>query len=155
MTGGRFLALDLGERRIGLAVSDPLGLVGTAAGQIERAGEAEKDLERIGELIRQYQPVEVIVGLPVRTDGRWGEPAVKAQELAGMIRERFGVPVVLWDERFTTKIAEDLLLAAGIRRQDRRRARDSLAAAVILQSYLEHRRGERCHEGRIPTGGGG
>jgi len=138
---GRRLALDVGVRRIGVAVSDPLGVVGSpGAEQVVRTGDEERDLELIGRWISRYEPVEVVVGLPLRTDGRAGEAARLVEAFAAKVQERFAVPVVLWDERFSTVIAENILIEGRVRRRARRQVRDSVAAAVILQSYLEHLR---------------
>lgn len=138
---GRRLALDVGARRIGMAVSDPLGLISSPGTEhIERTGDEDRDLELIGRWIRRYDPVEVVVGLPLRTDGSAGEAARRVMAFAERVRERFAVPVVLWDERFSTVIAENALIESGVRRRTRRQVRDSVAASLILQSYLDHLR---------------
>ncbi|MBI3988069.1 MAG: Holliday junction resolvase RuvX [candidate division NC10 bacterium] len=134
----RVLGVDLGEKTIGLAVSDELGLTAQGLPTITR-GEPEEDLAALGELIRQFQVQEVVVGLPRHLDGRWGEEAEAASTFARMLETRFHTKTVLWDERWTTKAAERFLIEAGVRRKKRRQVVDRVAAVLILQGYLDSR----------------
>lgn len=136
---GRVLAIDPGEARIGVAVSDPLGITAQPIGFVARRGEA-RDLEAIRGLVSQHEAVRVVVGHPLRLSGEAGEAARRAGALADRLREALGgTPVELWDERLTTAQAERALLEGDVRRNRRRRAVDAIAAALILQSWLDAR----------------
>ena len=135
---GRVLALDYGSRRIGVAVSDPLGITAQQLSAIRREGD-RKDIEAIAAVAGEYGVETVVVGLPLLPGGAEGTQAAKVRQFALKVRERLGMPVVPWDERFTTAQAERHLLEAGVRREKRREVRDSLAAALLLQSALDAR----------------
>jgi putative Holliday junction resolvase len=134
----RILALDVGERRIGLAVSDPLGITAQGLGVLIRQ-DRETDLARLLEVAREYQVQEIVVGFPRHLDGRPGEHASAIMELARTLGATLGVPVATWDERLTTVEADRVLLQADLSRRRRRRVVDQVAAVLILQSYLEYR----------------
>lgn len=133
----RYLGVDLGERRIGLAVSDELGLVAQGLPTLKRKG-ARVDLAQLGELIQRLGVEEVIVGYPRNLDGTLGEGAEKASAFARGLERAFSVRATLWDERLTTKAAERFLIETGMRRKRRREVVDQVAAVLILQSYLDH-----------------
>ena len=133
---GRTLALDVGEGTIGLAVSDPLGLTGQPAGEIRRTS-LSRDLAAVVAAVAQHEASVVVVGLPRSLNGTLGPQAQKVQEFAARVREAIPQPVEFWDERFSTAIAQRALIAADVRRAERRRVVDRVAAAVILQSYLD------------------
>lgn len=132
---GRILALDPGTRRIGVAVSDPGGSIATPLEVIE----STEWRRRVPELVAEYRPRLIIVGLPLRLGGGEGPGAEAARRFADEIARLTSVPVELVDERFTTRIAEASLLEGGVRRRDRRRRVDKVAAAVLLQGYLAGR----------------
>ncbi len=132
----RILAVDYGERRIGLAVSDELEMVASPLATLSRHNDADA-VERIAELVRKLQVSKIVVGLPVRTDGKQGEMEKRVRTFAEQLRQRTKVPVVLFDERFTTRIAEQVLLEADLSRRKRKQVRDRLAAVILLQSYLD------------------
>jgi putative Holliday junction resolvase len=134
----RILALDVGEKRIGLAVSDPLGLTAQGLGVLERRGPAA-DLARLVEVAREYRVQEIVVGLPRHMDGRPGKQVPQILELAGALGEALGAKVTPWDERLTTREAERVLIEADLSRRRRRRVVDQLAAVLILQGYLDSR----------------
>lgn len=138
----RVLGLDPGERLVGVAVSDELGLTAQPVGEVRR-GTPEADAGALAELARRYGVAEIVVGLPRRLDGRLGPEAEGVRAWAAEMERRLGLPVRLWDERLTTREAERLLLAADLGRRRRRRVLHRLAAALILQSYLDRRRGGR------------
>jgi len=140
----RRLALDYGDKRIGVAVSDELGWTAQPLEVIRRTN-AEADLARIAELVRQHRAGEVIVGLPVNMDGTVGPRGEICKAFADRLRERLDVPVVLWDERLTTAMAERALIAADVSRQKRRQVVDKMAAAILLQHYLETNKGNGGH----------
>jgi putative Holliday junction resolvase len=132
----RILALDVGSVRIGVAVSDPLGMLASPHGVIERAS-PQKDCERVRQLVEQLMVEEIVVGLPLRTDNKESEMAQKVEEFAQTLRQAVNVPVRLIDERFSTKIADAALRSAGQSGRKRRENVDAAAAAVILQGYLD------------------
>ena len=135
---GRVLALDFGSRRIGVAVSDPLGITAQQLSAIRREGD-RKDIEAIAAMAGEYGVDTVVIGLPLLPAGTEGTQAAKVRKFALKVQDCLGLPVVPWDERFTTAQAERHLIDAGVRREKRREVRDSLAAALLLQSALDAR----------------
>jgi len=133
---GRILALDLGRRRIGLALSDELRLTAQGLETLERTNIRE-DIARLGELIRSRGVTCVVVGNPMRLDGSEGAQSAWAREFAARLRRATGVEVVAWDERLTTVEAERVLKQSGISRARRNRAVDRLAAVILLEHYLD------------------
>ena len=134
----RILGLDYGTRRIGVAVSDPLGLT---AGPLEVLDATAGDLDdRLRNLAVDLGVELIVVGLPVGLDGREGPAALDARRFADRVAAATGLPVEVYDERFSTVTAERVLLEAGLRRERRKQARDRVAAAVFLQAYLDGRR---------------
>ncbi|MEW6082660.1 MAG: Holliday junction resolvase RuvX [Bacillota bacterium] len=132
------MALDVGETRIGVALSDPLGL--TAQGlEVIRRKNPEDDLKAVAKLASLHGATTVVVGLPRNMNGSSGPSATKAMEFASMARERTGLEVVTVDERLTTRQAERLLISADLSRRKRRMVVDKMAACLILQSYLDQR----------------
>lgn len=134
----RVLGLDLGEVRIGLAVSDPGGRVAVPAGTLLVKG-PPSDLKAVAALVREHRAEAVVVGHPRSLSGERGPAARLAEEFAEGLRMVLEVPVHLHDERFTTVEAERGLRAAGAKGRDRRRAVDQAAATVMLQSWLDGR----------------
>jgi putative Holliday junction resolvase len=137
MAATRILALDPGTKRIGVALSDELGWTAQPLETFERKS-PEADAEHIKELVRRHDVREIVMGMPVQLSGRIGPAAQSAQRFLEMIQAAVGVPVVAWDERLTTKAAEQLLIEADVSRKKRRGAVDRVAAALLLKSYLEH-----------------
>ncbi len=138
------LALDVGERRVGVAVSDATGLIASPLTVIRRKSKAE-DFARIARLVREQAAGEVVVGLPLNADGSAGPQARRieryAAALAAALRaEGLAVPLRLWDEYLSTRRAEEALIAAGRKVRNRRARIDAAAAAVILQDYLDEQR---------------
>ena len=138
---GRILALDPGERRIGLALSDPTGIIASPYAVIDRR--TDDVAQRLQRICRDEDVSRIVVGLPVTLDGREGQAAAAARELARLAAEATDLDVILHDERFSTVTAEQALLEGGMRRAERREVRDKVAAAVLLQSYLDGERRER------------
>lgn len=132
----RILAIDFGVRRLGVAISDPLGVVALGLPTVERTNLAV-DLARIDELIREYDARELIIGQPLSKSGEENNMSRRAAEFAGKLRERLGYPVKLWDERLTSAEANRMLRGAGLGIEKRRRAVDRVAATLILQNYLD------------------
>ncbi|NLM52238.1 MAG: Holliday junction resolvase RuvX [Firmicutes bacterium] len=132
----RILGLDVGERTIGVAVSDALGL--TAQGlEVIRRRTWEEDVKRLREISEQYDVSTIVVGFPKNMNGTIGPQAQAAAAFAERLAAELGLPVKLWDERLTTMEAERLLLAADVSRSKRRKVIDKMAAVLILQSYLQ------------------
>lgn len=129
---GRILGIDPGERRVGLAVSDPLGVIATGLPTFDRREDGDL-FERLRELVESYGVIRVVVGHPKSLAGRSTSATVDAETLAGEIRRRFPVEVEMWDERLSSAEAERVL--AGTR-PDKKRI-DRLAAVIILQGYLD------------------
>lgn len=133
------MALDVGERTVGVAVTDPTGVSAQPLFTVQR-DRAGSEWARLGELCREYAVKEVVVGLPVRTQGSEGPEAGRVRAFAAELTKRTRVPVVFVDERFSTRMAEQVLLEAGLGRRRRREALNHVAAAIILEAYLARRR---------------
>ena len=135
---GRILALDLGARTIGLAVSDPLGITAQGLDTLRRTNK-RSDLAHLESLIREYQVSEIVVGYPLKLSGVPGTQAEKVAAFAEELRRRFALPVHLWDERLTSAQANRLLRQSEISIRRRGQAVDRLAAVLILQNFMESR----------------
>ncbi len=132
----RILALDVGHKRIGVALSDPLNI--TAQGLTTLLRNApEQDLEAIRQLVEQHEVKAIVVGLPVGLDGSVGPEAAEMQRFIEELAAVVECPVHPWDERFTTAQAERALLEGGVRRSKRKGLRDQVAATLLLQNYLD------------------
>ncbi len=132
----RILALDFGEKNIGVALSDPLGI--TARGLLTLKRESiKKDLLAIYELVEHHQAEQVVMGIPLNMDGSRGPAAFKVEEFARRLKGRLKVPVAFWDERLSTIAAQRVLLEGDVSRRGRREVIDKMAAVVILQNYLD------------------
>ena len=135
------MALDIGSKRIGVAVSDPLRLFAQPVETIGSQGK-KKDIARVAELVAERDVGVIVLGLPIRTDGTEGPEAAKTRRFAEAIEEAIdGVTVHLQDERFTTSQADRVLIEGGVRRKKRKEVIDQMAAVLILQSYLDSGRG--------------
>lgn len=137
---GRVLALDLGKRRIGLAISDPLGVTAQGLPTLERRNK-RADLAALATLIRERGVTHLLVGNPLHMSGAEGRQSAWVQEFAGALQKHTGIPVRLWDERLTTVEASRVLRQSGISIEKRAAAVDRLSAVILLQSYLDS--GER------------
>ncbi len=132
---GRILALDLGKRRIGLALSDPLGITAQGLPTLQRTNIRE-DLAALQHLIQQHDIRLILLGHPLHMTGREGRQAEYTREFAGRLAAWTGLEVRLWDERLTTVEAERVLKSSGISIAKRAQAVDRLAAQILLESYL-------------------
>lgn len=137
MAGKRILALDPGTKRIGVALSDELGWTAQPLETFERKS-LNVDVAHINELVRRHEVREIVVGMPIQLNGRVGPAAQSAQQFLEALQAVVGIPVVAWDERLTTKAAEQMLIEADVSRKKRKGAVDRVAAALLLKSYLEH-----------------
>lgn len=134
----RFMGLDVGDKRIGIALSDELGLIASPRDTLCRNG-LDHDLDRLLDLARQESVGEILVGMPISMDGSEGPQAKKVMKFVQLLSERAEMPVVPWDERLTTVAAERALLEGDVSRARRRKVIDKVAAAYMLQSYLDYR----------------
>lgn len=134
----RVIGLDVGDRRIGVAVSDALGLSAQPSPTVTRRGLAE-DVKAIEQVVVASEAVEVVVGLPMMLNGTLGPQAKKVLAFAEALKARLSIPVTTWDERFTTCEAERVLLEADMSRAKRKTVVDRVAAVLILQGYLASR----------------
>lgn len=135
---GRILALDVGQRRIGLALSDPLGITAHPLGTLERT-RIRDDIAAIARLVEEHAVERVVVGLPLQMSGSEGRQAMLVRDFCRRLRDAVSIPVELWDERLTTVEAQRVLRSSGIGLEKRRQNIDKLAATVLLESYLDAR----------------
>ncbi len=137
----RVMGLDFGSRTVGVAISDSLHLTAQGIETIERKSETKlrQTLARIEQLIEEYEVTEIVLGFPRHMNNSVGERAQLSLEFAEMLKRRTGLPVVMWDERLTTVAANRTLMEAGVRRENRGRYVDKIAAVFILQGYLDSR----------------
>ncbi len=141
---GRLIAIDLGEVRIGLALSDPGQVLASPAETLEvPRNQEEPALRALVDALARHEAAGVVVGYPRQLDGSEGRPAARARRLAGVLEQRTGLPTVLIDERFTTTEAERVMLAQDASRAERRRSIDRVAASLLLQTVLEVQRTRR------------
>ncbi len=136
----RALGIDLGTKRIGVAVADREGTVATPYEVVARTGDRARDHRAIAALVQETGAAILVVGLPLSLDGSMGEAATAAEAEAAELADATGVAVELWDERLTTVTADQELLAQGLDARARRRVVDKVAASVMLQAWLDHRR---------------
>ncbi|HID10027.1 MAG TPA: Holliday junction resolvase RuvX [Candidatus Latescibacteria bacterium] len=134
----RILAVDYGRRRIGLAVSDPLGLTSQGLDSLV-VSSREEALRRLCDLIRRWGVVEILLGLPLRTDGREGPEAQEVRDFGEKLAARSGVRVTFWDERLTSREALRALHDMGKELRDRKEEVDRISATLLLQGYLASR----------------
>ncbi|MEW6696395.1 MAG: Holliday junction resolvase RuvX [Bacillota bacterium] len=132
----RIMGLDVGDKTIGVALSDPLGW--TAQGlEVIRRQDIDKDLARLSEIIRQYEVEKILVGLPKNMNATIGPQGEKVLDFIERLKTRIDLPVKTWDERLSTVAAERMLIQADVSRSKRKKVIDKMAAAVILQGYLD------------------
>lgn len=134
------MGLDVGERRVGVAVSDELGAIATPLATVQRG---PRDLTELDRLVREWDVSQLVVGLPTGLSGREGPQAALVRHFAARLEQELdpNVAVIYWDERLTTAIAERSMIEAGTSRARRKERIDAVAAAVLLQSYLDAARG--------------
>ncbi len=137
--GERLLGLDYGTKTVGVAVSDELGITAQGLETIFRKSpkKLRRTCARIEELVKEYRIDRIVVGLPRNMNNTLGERADDTKEFCQMLARRTGLPVELWDERLTTAESERILMEGGVRREHRKERIDQMAAALILQSYMD------------------
>lgn len=136
----RILGLDYGSKTVGVAVSDPLLIMATGLEIIRRDSENKlrKTLARIESLIDEYEVDKIVLGLPKNMNNTLGDRAEKTLEFKAVLERRTGLEVIMWDERLTTVMAHKTMIESGVRREDRSKYVDSIAAVFILQGYLDN-----------------
>ncbi len=135
----RTLALDVGTKTIGVAVSDELGITSNGVTTIKRR-DLKQDLSELNALIQEYKPGEILVGVPYQMDGSVSERGDQILKFSDKISEAFSLPIVFWDESYSTVNAEEKLIEANLSRKKRKKVIDKMAAVFILQEYLESKR---------------
>ncbi|MNC19884.1 putative Holliday junction resolvase [compost metagenome] len=132
----RWMGLDYGDRRIGVALSDELGWTAQGHTVLERR-KPEDDMEKLRRIAEEYNVTDIVVGLPKNMNGSIGPRGELCQVFAEELRANLGLPVFMWDERLTTVAAEKTLLSADVSRKKRKQVIDKMAAAIILQGYMD------------------
>ena len=135
----RIMGLDYGSKTVGVAISDPLCITAQGIETIERKEENKlrRTLARIEELAKEYEVEKIILGFPKNMNNTVGERGEKSLEFKEMLERRTGLPVIMWDERLTTVEAERTLIESNVRRENRKKYIDKIAAVFILQGYLD------------------
>ncbi len=133
----RLLAIDYGDVRMGLAVNDALGITAQGVCSFKRSS-LKNDIEKIKEVMVSHHVEEIVVGMPYMLSGEKGSKAKEVDAFIGILKEHFPVPVVAWDERYTTVQAEEILDSSGVSLKKKKSVVDMLAATFILESYMEN-----------------
>lgn len=144
---GRIMALDVGDVRTGVAMSDPLQTIASPHGVLQDDASGTV-LAKVVQLVRDYEPICIVAGLPLTKQGETGPQAQKVQAFVETLRQQVAVPVVFEDERFSTAAAERMLISADMRRKKRKQVVDKIAATHILQLHLDRRAFQRARESR-------
>ena len=139
MLDGRIMGLDIGDKTIGVAVSDLMGLTAQGVTTIKRVGK-KKDIEAIKQIIAEKQVNKIVSGLPKNMNGTVGPQGEKVQKFCELLKEETNLPIEFWDERLSTVAAERSLIEGNVRRENRKKVIDMLAAVIISQGYLDLKR---------------
>ena len=139
MLDGRIMGLDIVDKTIGVAVSDLMGLTAQGVTTIKRVGK-KKDIEAIKQIIAEKQVNKIVSGLPKNMNGTVGPQGEKVQKFCELLKEETNLPIEFWDERLSTVAAERSLIEGNVRRENRKKVIDMLAAVIILQGYLDLKR---------------
>ena len=139
MLDGRIMGLDVGDKTIGVAVSDLMGLTAQGVKTIKRVGK-KKDIEALKEIIKERQVNKIVSGLPKNMNGTLGPPGEKVIKFCELLEEETGIKIEYWDERLSTVAAERTLIQGNVRRENRKGVIDMVAAVIILQGYLDRQR---------------
>ena len=139
MLDGRIMGLDIGNKTIGVAVSDLMGLTAQGVTTIKRVGK-KKDIEAIKQIISEKQVNKIVSGLPKNMNGTVGPQGEKVQKFCELLKEETNLPIEFWDERLSTVAAERSLIEGNVRRENRKKVIAMLAAVIILQGYLDLKR---------------
>ncbi|MGL4913519.1 MAG: Holliday junction resolvase RuvX [Romboutsia sp.] len=139
MLDGRIMGLDVGDKTIGVAVSDIMGLTAQGITTVKRIGK-KKDIEALKEIIKERQVNKIVSGLPKNMNGTMGPQGEKVIKFCELLEEQTGIKVEFWDERLSTVSAERTLIEGNVRRENRKSVIDMVAAVIILQGYLDRQR---------------
>ena len=139
MLDGRIMVLDVGDKTIGVAVSDLMGLTAQGVKTIKRVGK-KKDIEALKEIIKERQVNKIVSGLPKNMNGTLGPQGEKVIKFCELLEEETGIKIEYWDERLSTVAAERTLIQGNVRRENRKGVIDMVAAVIILQGYLDRQR---------------
>ena len=139
MLDGRIMGLDVGDKTIGVAVSDLMGLTAQGVKTIKRVGK-KKDIEALKEIIKERQVNKIVSGLPKNMNGTLGPQGEKVIKFCELLEEETGITIEYWDERLSTVAAERTLIQGNVRRENRKGVIDMVAAVIILQGYLDRQR---------------
>ena len=139
MLDGRIMGLDVGDKTIGVAVSDLMGLTAQGVKTIKRVGK-KKDIEALKEIIKERQVNKIVSGLPKNMNGTLGPQGEKVIKFCELLEEEAGIKIEYWDERLSTVAAERTLIQGNVRRENRKGVIDMVAAVIILQGYLDRQR---------------
>lgn len=140
ITMGRIMALDVGDVRIGVAVSDPMGIIANPLETYTRKGDIKRDAQYIVDLANSHEVTLFVSGLPLGLNGNENDQTRKTREFIDVLTSLTDIPVKYLDERFTTLSAERTLIQGNVRREDRKKVIDKVAATIILQNYLDSKR---------------
>lgn len=135
----RILALDVGRKRIGVAMSDPMGIIAQGVKVID-VKDDENSIREIGDIVKENSVEEILIGLPLNMNGTQGPMAKEALEFAEKMKGKISVPVKMWDERLTSLQIEKDLIFMDVSRQKRKKINDMLAAQILLQNYLDSKK---------------
>lgn len=133
------MGLDVGDKTIGVAVSDSLGFIAQGVEVIRRSSDNQQGFKRLKELVQEYEVTQLVVGLPRNMNGTIGPQGEKVQQFAAKLEKMLSLPLAMWDERLSTAEAERLLIGADVSRGKRRKVIDKMAASIILQGYLDYK----------------
>jgi putative holliday junction resolvase len=137
----RIIGIDYGDKRVGIAISDPLGLTAQGVAVIGKGKTYEEDIKELKKIIKKYEGVdEIVIGLPKKMSGELGIQAEKVFKFQEALKGAFKIPINTWDERLTTVMANRMLMDAGLSGKKRRKVVDKSAAGYILQSYMDSKR---------------
>ena len=139
MLDGRIMGLDIGDKTIGVAVSDLMGLTAQGVKTVKRVGK-KKDIEALNEIIKERQVNKIVSGLPKNMNGTLGPQGEKVIKFCELLEEETGIKIEYWDERLSTVAAEKTLIQGNVRRENRKCVIDMVAAVIILQGYLDRQR---------------
>ena len=134
----RYLGLDLGTKTLGVSISDPTGLIASSYTIIRHNEEYDRLITDVKNIVLEKNVQEIVLGLPKNMNNTEGERCEKTKEFKEMLERRTGLNVILWDERLTTVSADKHMMESGIRREDRKKFVDEIAAVFILQGYLDY-----------------
>jgi putative Holliday junction resolvase len=136
----RTLGVDYGDRTLGLAMTDPMGIAAHPFASYRLKAKDEDNRRYFRELVERYQIAEIVIGIPLRMDGSSGTRAEKTREFAVWLEETAGRPIIFWDERLTTREALAVLRRQNVRSESQKGLKDQVAAAIILSAYIESKR---------------